>query len=78
MCASLARTLVDKILPLRVLGALRGTQKIVYTTNSVAEQVEEDDTELIPESPCFDAKLFEVMSSSSLGSQLVGEAYSAK
>ena len=37
---------------------------ILDATQSVTEQVEEDDIELIPESACIDAKLCEVMSSS--------------
>ena len=50
----------------RLLESVTG---ILDATQSVTEQVEEDDIELIPESPCIDAKLCEVMSSScSLGS----------
>ena len=46
---------------------------IVDAATSVTEQAEEDDIELIPESPCIDEKLSEVMSSScSMGSQPVG------
>ena len=52
------------------------TRNIVVAATSVIEP-EEDEIELIPESPCIDAKLCEVRSSNcSLGSQPAGEARS--
>ena len=65
-CASLSSSilLLERTYVSDLLAAMSVT-RIVVATYSVTEQEEEEDPiELIPESPCIEAKLFEVVSSS--------------